>query len=226
MKRSDRRYYDVHAHPLRRVLPVVLLAVGIGGCGDIFDGENQEPPAAPTRAELSRFVAQTRQPAYWVGPRYRGIAVSHASAGHRTVSLTYGPWSCDSGCTEEGGVTTQRRSIDDLSPDPGDPVLFPQRCWTRVEKAVAVLLGCHPGGYPQELVVYSGAHEIFVTSLMTSDEQNELSARTVVRGLRPLNGAAAWPLPRPLPLSCHELDQVDPRYRRHMPRPLWPPGGC
>jgi hypothetical protein len=116
--------------------------------------------------------------------------------------------------------------MDDLSPDPGDPVIYPERCWTRLRKAVAVLIGCDPGGYPQDLVVYTGAHEILVTSLITPDERRELSARTVVRGLRPLNARAAWPLQRPTPLSCREFTGVDRRYRRHMPQSLLPLAGC
>jgi hypothetical protein len=116
--------------------------------------------------------------------------------------------------------------MDDLSPDPGNPVIAPKKCWTRVGKAVAVLIGCDPGGYPQELLVYSGTHEIRVTSLYTRDGEGEVSVRTVVRGLRPLNALAAWPLPRPTPLSCQEFRRVDRRYRRHMPQPLRPLAEC
>ena len=208
----------------RRWLVVALVALGVGGCGR--DLEDEEPPAPPTTAELSRFVAETRQPAYWLGPRFRGIAVTHASAGRWGVRLTYGPWTCDTGCTDEGGVSIQRRSMDDLWPDAGDPVIAPKKCWSRIGKAVAVLSGCDPGGYPQDLVVYSGPHEILVTSLYTPDGQSEISVRTVVRGLRPLNARAAWPLPRPTPLSCREFNRVDRRYRRHMPQPLRPLAKC
>jgi hypothetical protein len=214
----------IQARPPRRLLLVLLVAVGVGGCGQDFEG--QEPPAPPTRAELSRFIADTRQPAYWLGPRFRGIAVSHASAGRSGVSLTYGPWTCDTGCTDAGGVSTQRRSMDDLSPDPSDPVTDAKKCWTRLKKAVGVLIGCDPGGYPQELLVYSGTHEILVTSLYTPDGEGEISVRAVVRGLRPLNALAAWPLPRPTPLSCHEFSRVSWRYRQHMPQTLRPLAEC
>jgi hypothetical protein len=214
----------IQARPPRRLLLVVLVAVGIGGCGDVF--EEQEPPAPPSKAELSRFIAETRQPAYWLGPRFRGVSVSHASANRWGVRVTYGPWTCDSGCIGEGGVWTGRRSIDDLSPDPGAPVIAPKKCWTRVGKAVAVLLYCDPRSYPQELLVYSGTHEISVTSVSTPDGESEFSPRTVVRGLRPLNAVAAWPLPRPTPLSCHEFSRVDRRYQRHMPQPLRPLAAC
>jgi hypothetical protein len=214
----------IQARPPQFLLLALLVAVGVAGCGQDFEG--QEPPAPPTKAELSRFIAETRQPAYWLGPRFRGIAVSHASAGPWGVSLTYGPWTCDSGCTDEGGVTTQRRSMDDLWPDPTVPVLTPKKCWTRVKNAVAVLIGCDPGAYPHELLVYSGTHEIYVTSLYTPDGEGEIAVRTVVRGLRPLNALAAWPLPRPAPLSCHEFSRVDQRYRRHMPQRLRPLATC
>ncbi len=116
--------------------------------------------------------------------------------------------------------------MDDLSPDPGDPVIDPKKCWRRVKKAVAVLIGCDPGGYPQELLVYSGANEILVTSLATADGEGEMSVRTVVRGLRPLNAQADWPLPQPTPLSCHEFSRVDRRYRQHMPQSLRPVAEC
>jgi hypothetical protein len=143
------------------------------------------------------------------------------------VRLTYGPWTCDTGCVDEGGVSTGRRSVaDNLSrADVGYPI-DPKKCWTRVRKAVAAWIGCDPGGSPQELLVYTGTSELLVTSLATADGEGEISARTVVRGLRPLNGLAAWPLPRPTPLSCQEFNRVDRRYRRHMPQPLRPLAEC
>jgi hypothetical protein len=75
-------------------------------------------------------------------------------------------------------------------------------------------------------VIYSGRHEIFVASLYTSDGQDEISARTVVRGLRPLNDHAPWPLERPARLSCREFEQVHRHYRRHMPQLLRPSARC
>jgi hypothetical protein len=116
--------------------------------------------------------------------------------------------------------------MDELSPYPGDPVIDPKKCWRRVKKAVAVLIGCGPGAYPQEMLVYSSTHEILVTSLYTPDGEDEIPVRTVVRGLRPLNARAAWPLPRPAPLSCHEFSRVDRRYRQYMPQPLRPIAEC
>jgi hypothetical protein len=212
----------IRARPPRRLL-LVLVAVGVGGCGQDVEGE--EPPAPPTRAELSRFVAETREPAYWLGPRFRGLAVSYARVERWGVNITYGPWTCDTGCTEEGGVSTVRRSIaDDLTVDDYGWPIDPKKCWTRVGKAVAVLIDCDPRGYPQELVVFSGDNEIVVTSLAKPDV--EIPARTVVRGLRPLNARAAWPLPGPARLSCHEFSRVDRRYRRHMPQPLRPLAEC
>jgi hypothetical protein len=89
-----------------------------------------------------------------------------------------------------------------------------------------VLIGCDPGGYPQELLVYSGRRAILVTSLYTPDGQGEISAGTVVRGLRPLNPIAAWPLPGPTPLSCREFNRIGRSYRRHMPQPLQPLAQC
>jgi len=212
---------------LRSVL-ALLVAVAIGGCGPGGEAqglEEDEPPAPPTTAELSRFVAETRQPAYWLGPRFRGITVSHATADRSHVDLSYGPWTCDSGCVDEGGVVTGPRDIGALSQyDFVDA--SPKDCWTRIGRAVAVLVGCDPHGYPQELLVYSGNREIYVTSLATRDGQDEIPVRTVVRGLRPLNARASWPLQRPEPLSCRDFGRVDRRYRLHMPQSLQPRSEC
>ncbi len=113
----------------------------------------------PTAAELSRFSAGARQPAYWLGPRFRGITVSHAALVGREVRLTYGPWECDTGCTD-------------------------------------------------------------------ADGQDEIPVRSVVRRLRPLNARAPWPLARPERWTCRELERIDGRYRRHMPRALRPRAAC
>jgi hypothetical protein len=212
------------------LLLALLVAVAFGGCGQRSLGEGFEgdkPPAPPTTAELSRLVAETRQPAYWLGARFRGITVSHASSIRGEVSLTYGPWTCDSGCIDAGGVTTGRRHIDALSRfDFADASIDPKDCWTRVGNAVAALPGCDPEGYPQELLIYAGTREILITSLYTSDGQAEIPARAVLRGLRPLNAHAPWPLQRPKALSCRDFGQVDRRYRRHMPQPLQPRSEC
>ncbi len=116
--------------------------------------------------------------------------------------------------TPSRGSTTPTRPID------------PADCWTRVGKAVAVLLGCDPNGYPQDLVIYSGTREVLVTSLYTDDGRDETSVRTVVRKLRPLNAHAPWPLSRPQPLNCRDFQRIDPRYRRALPRPLRPRRRC
>ena len=116
--------------------------------------------------------------------------------------------------------------MDEVEHDRSDPVIAPRKCWRRVGTAVAVLLGCDPGGYPQQLVVFAGAYEIHVTSLYTPDGKEEIPVHTVVRGLRPLNAQAAWPSLRPTPLSCHAFSQVDRRYRLHMPRALRPLTEC
>lgn len=116
--------------------------------------------------------------------------------------------------------------MDALAPDPGNPITAPRECWTCVKKAVAVLIWCAPNGYPQELLIYTGTREIFVTSLYTADGKSEIPVRAVVRALRPLNAFAAWPLPRPKPLSCREFSRIDRGYRRHMPQPLRPTAEC
>jgi hypothetical protein len=202
----------------------LLVAVALGGCGEEFEGD--APPAPPTTAELSSFIAETRRPGYWLGPRFRGVTVSHVSASRDRVSLTYGAWTCDSGCTDSGGVSTGPRDIDALSRFDFVAAGRPKDCWRRVGRAVAVLMGCDPGGYPHELVIYSGTREILVTSLYTRDGQGEIPVGTVVRRLRPLNARAPWPLQRPEPLSCGDFRRVDRRYRRHMPQSLRPRSEC
>jgi hypothetical protein len=203
-----------------------LAALACGGCAGTAEPE-QRSPAPPTTAQLSRFAAETREPAYWLGPRFDGISVTHAGVERGRVGLTYGPWSCDSGCVDNGGVWTGPRETDAIARfDYSNTDVDPADCWTRVRRAVAVLLGCDPNGYPQELVIYSGTREIVVTSLYTDGGRDETSVRTVVRRLKPLNAHAPWPLLRPEPLTCKELRRVDSRYRRAMPRPLRPRARC
>jgi hypothetical protein len=199
----------------------LLVAAAFTGCGQ------EELPVPPTAAQLARLAAETRTPAYWLGPRYEGLSVSHVSTGRDEVTLTYGAWRCDSGCSNSGGVSTRRRGVGRLSRfeyfktdiDPGE-------CWSRVGKAVAVLLGCNPNGYPQELLIYSGSRAIRVTSLPTRDRRGEVPARTVAHELQPLNHQAPWPLLRPKRLGCRAFEQVDGRYRSQMPSSLRPRSKC
>lgn len=187
--------------------------------------EESKPPAPPTAAELSRFVADTRLPGYWLGPRFQGLTVSHASVNQDQVGVTYGRWSCDSGCVDSGGIWTGPRTIDSLTSFDYAGVKT-KDCWRRIGRAVSVLLGCDPHAYEEEVVVFSGRQEIFVASLYTRDGQDEISASTVVRRLRPLNARAPWPLQRPARLSCREFEQVHRHYRRQMPRALRPAARC
>jgi hypothetical protein len=203
---------------------VTLAALACGACAATETPE-QRAPAAPTAAQLSRFAAETRAPAYWLGPGFEGVAVSQAELEGDRVAITYGPWMCDSGCVDSGGVWTGPRELEVISRfDFADTSVDPADCWTRVRKAVALLLGCDPEGYPQDLIVYTGPREILVTSLYTDDD--EIPARTVARGLRPLNAHAPWPLSRPRPLTCREFRTFDRRYRQGMPRPLRPRAAC
>jgi hypothetical protein len=128
---------------IRRSQPAVLgffVVVAFSSCG--LESDGQELPVPPTAAELSRLVAETREPAYWWGPQIEGIEVSHASASEDEVALTYGRWTCDSGCSDSGGVTTGRRGIGRLSRfEYANTRIDTEDCWTRVGKAVAVLPG-------------------------------------------------------------------------------------
>lgn len=192
----------------------------LGGCAaDAAD----TPPAPPTAAELARLVSDTRQPAYWLGRDFQGVTVGHIGVDERGTTLSYGEWSCDphSGCSDPGGISTGQRpaSLADIEFSDG---AASRDCWSRIGKAVAVLSGCYPGGYPQLLLIYSGTLEISVTSIYTRDGQGEISARAAARRLRPVNARAPWPLPAPEPLSCAAFKRIDARLRQHMPRPLRP----
>ncbi len=199
---------------------MLVASAMLGGCsGDPAD----TPPTPPTAADVAQFVSGTRQPAYWLGADVRGATVSDIRVSDRGTALSYGEWSCDpgSGCSDPGGVSTGRRSasLADLEVIDG---AASRDCWSRIGKAVAVLDGCIPDGYPQLLLIYSGTLEISVTSIYTRDGQGEISARAAARRLRPVNSKAPWPLPAPEPLSCAAFKRIDPGVRRHMPRPLRP----
>ena len=189
---------------LKQAHPALLgffVTAAFSGCG--LESDDQKPPAPPTAAELSRLAAETREPAYWLGPQIDGITVSHAATTGDEIGLTYGRWACDSGCSDGGGVRTGRRGTGSLRRfEYTNTGVDTEDCWTRVGEAVAVLLGCNPDGYPQELHIYTGSRRISVTSLYTPDGKGEIPARSVARQLRPLNDRAPWPLVRPKPLSC------------------------
>lgn len=208
----------------RRYLPELLALVALGGCGEALDEE--EPPTPPTKAELSQIVATTRQPAYWLGPSFRQLTISATTIRPRAASFSYGPWTCDSGCTDSGGVDTSGRDTRWLVRIEIGGHIDPRKCWTRVGRAVAALLHCYPDGYPQELLVFTGSRQIYLTSLYTKDGQGEIAVREVMRALRPLNGHAPWPLPPPTRLSCREFRRIDGRYQRRMPGVIRPRTEC
>ena len=208
----------------RAVALFVVFALGLGGCGGAFD--EGVPPKPPDSEQLSRIVAATRQPAYWLGPSFRQITVSSATARRRYVDFTYGPWTCDSGCSPSGGVATGRRDMAVLVDIDVGGHIDPRMCWSRARRAVVLLVDCVPDGYPQELLVFSGSRAISVTSLYTPDSKGEIPAREVLRALRPLNRNAPWPLPAPMRLSCKEFRLLDGRYRRHAPTVLRPRTDC
>lgn len=201
---------------------LVLAAASLGGCLDSPD-EN-DPPEPPTPAKLSRIAATTQQPAYWLGPSFQGLDISAAIVA-REVGFTYGPWTCDSGCTPSGGVFTSRRTVL-LTREGFSDRADTSDCWTRIAQAVAVLIGCRPDLYEQELIIFSGDREIAISSLYTADGQHDIPVRAIVPRLRPLNANAPWPLPRPERLTCRQVKRIDERYRRHMPQVLRPRGAC
>lgn len=93
--------------------PLALAAAGaLSGCGGAFDvGDAPSPPERPSKADLDHVVKATRQPSYWLGTRFRGVTISSATVSRSLVSLTYDPWTCDSGCTDAGGVSARRRDL-------------------------------------------------------------------------------------------------------------------
>ena len=98
----------------QRYWPAALAAVACSGCLEA-EGSGQRPPEPPTSAQLSRFASETLPVAYWLGPRFGDISVTHASREGGRVAITYGPWSCDSGCVDNGGVWTGPRDLDAIS---------------------------------------------------------------------------------------------------------------
>jgi|AntDryMetagUQ255_1029468.scaffolds.fasta_scaffold00020_13 hypothetical protein len=201
----------------------MLAAASLGGCLGARD-EN-DPPKPPTAAKLSRIAAATQQPAYWLGPSFQGLDISAATATRKRVGFTYGPWTCDSGCNPSGGVFTSRRNVLLTREDFSDRANT-RNCWTRIAQAVAVLIGCRPDLYEQELVIFLGDREISISSLYTADGQGDIPVRAIVPRLRPLNANAPWPLPRPKRLTCRQLKRIDERYQRHMPQTLRPRLAC
>lgn len=212
------------------LLPAAVGALLAGGCGSTED----EPPVAPTAEQLAALPAQTRAPAYWLGPSYQDLPVSFAGSvrfprdRYRRMQITYGQWSCSSGsgCSDPGGVTTGRRNMDLSGYVEPRAEADPAECWRRVGDTVAVVLWCVPDGYPQEIEILSGDLSIDVTSLVAADGWDEISVDRVLRALRPVNAAAPWPLPPPDRLSCRELRRVPADYRRHMPGVLRPRQPC
>jgi hypothetical protein len=196
----------------------------LAGCAESV--QESEPPKRPSKEDLAQIAATTHQPAYWLGPHFRGIKISRAIATRRGAAFSYGAISCEpgSGCADTGGVGTSRRRIEQF--EPADGRVDPRNCWTRAGRAVAVLMGCAPDGYPQELVIYSATREIHLTSLYTTDGQGEIPARVVSRGLRPLNANAPWPLPAPAPFTCREFRRLGTLYQRHAPDAIRPKAAC
>lgn len=208
----------------RAFVLLVVSALALGGCGGPFAEE--VPPKPPTSEQLSRIAAATRQPAYWLGPSFRQITISSATARRRYVYVAYGPWTCDSGCSPSGGVGTGRRDTAVLVDIEVAGHIDPRMCWSGARRAVVLLVDCVPDGYPQELLIFTGSRAISVTSLYTPDGKGEIPAREVLRALRPLNSNAPWPLPTPMRLSCKEFRRLDGRYRRHAPTVLRPRSSC
>lgn len=137
-----------HIVACRGTSVVVLAAASLGGCMNAA-GEG-EPAKPPTAEKLSRIIATTQQPGYWLGPRFRGLDVSAAT------------------------IFTSRRGLL-LTREDFSAQIDPRDCWTRIGDAVAALIGCRPQGYPQEMVIFSGDREISVMSLYTADGQDDMA---------------------------------------------------
>jgi hypothetical protein len=203
-----------------KLLVAGVIAAGLAGCGT--SSAEDRPPPEPTAKDVERLVAETRVPAYWYGPSIRGHKLSAIYEKDRgRVGFSYGEVSCDpgSGCSSLGGVTTARRdftkvgSNEETGPD----------CWSRFGRAVVLLYGCEPGGYPHEIDILTGRLAISASGIQ---DENEQPAIRDARALRPLNDHAPWPLEPPDPLSCRELRGFPARYRDEMPKVLRPTRAC
>lgn len=209
-----------------RPLVAALAACAVlGGC-DLVPNEDEQPPPVPTAERLDDVASRAERPAYWLGARHRGLEVSSLDTSGPGIGFGYGDWYCSpgSGCSNPNIVSTGPRDVrlDVRGLDP--ETLDPQRCWSRVGRAVAVLLACNPTTYGQEMEIYTGASAIYVSSFLVEDR--DVPAATVAGALRPYTRSADSQLRPPRRLSCREWRRVDRFFRRGMPRALRPAARC
>jgi hypothetical protein len=216
--RSPAQYVGRMAGAIKRF--AVVLGAALAGCGGL--AADERPPPRPTAKDVERLVAQTRMPAYWFGPAIREhqlSAIYDDQPGR--LGFAYGAFSCDrgSGCIPLGTVTTARRDFSGLLP--GE--LSGPDCWSRLQRAVVLLYGCDPHGYPQEIDILTARLAISVSGI---EDENEQPAVRDARRLRPVNDRAPWPLEPPDPLSCRELRAFPRRHRDDIPKVLRPKRRC
>jgi hypothetical protein len=204
-----------HRHWLIGLAAAALLA----GCASAPGFEAAPRPPKPSTADIARLVSETREPFYWLGPRYGKYRLSEIRRlGARKLRVSYGKFACDgsSGCWAHAGVIDGPGDVAGAGLEGGSVRggSAPQ-CWRKLGRAVVFVSGCDPEG--EEATVFTGHHAIYLDSPRVAD---------VARNLRPLNARAPWPMPPPPRLSCDQYTHARAIYRKHMPASLRPRKTC
>jgi hypothetical protein len=196
-----------------RLLAALLAAGALGGCAGGADfGERAKPDPRPTAAKL-RALRAVPYPAYWLGPRYRGMKLSAAARLRDRVIVRYGRPSCSEGCEYPLSVFSQVGHGDAWPGRAETRSTYGPACFRRVRRAV--VWGC--GG---EYELFTGRSDIgFQTPI------RGLGPAKLARGLLPMN-AAARSRPRlaaPRPLPCRRFRRLPGWFAAKMPAAMIPP---
>lgn len=180
---------------------MALAAVMFAACGSSF--REPEPPPPPSAEDLARIGERAQPPVFWLGPRYRGKAVTEATLLRGgTASFSYGRPSCSpgSGCSYSISVATQLER---------DPITDDEICWRRLRRAW--LLGCT--GY-EEAEVLTGGVLVYVSAVEPA---------RVARALKRMDASAgSTAFTKPRRFTCEEARAFPRRFRARLPDALRP----
>jgi hypothetical protein len=158
-------------------------------------------------------------PIYWLGPRYRGLALSEIRIRENgSSSVSYGKLSCGSGesdsCAWDVSLYTSPRSREDFPTAAertpgmwGGPI-----CFNKIGQAVAV--NClDPDTEEGEETLLTGNESIYV----------DMYDPRALRSLTPPRGR---PPPAPIRLTCSEMEGMPRWAQRKVPANLRPTRPC